>query len=139
MNSLNNRYVSYFLCFLKEKEQKRLQDEAENEEKRREKEESEMKKLLKRHQEEVEKDQRRKEKEDAEKKKQLSLQKQASLMERFLKRGKTDSSTKNDHPPSSATSDSSPTIDKEIPESVTLAMDSMLFKNDGIKADDIWK
>ncbi|KAL3523275.1 hypothetical protein ACH5RR_016109 [Cinchona calisaya] len=122
-----------------EKEQKRLQDEAEKEERRREKEESEMKKLLKRQQEEVEKDQRRREKEEAEKKNQLSLKKEASFMERFLKRGKTDSSIKNDHSPSNAISNSSPKSDKEIPESVTLAMDSVLSKDDGTKANEIWE
>ncbi|KAL3520441.1 hypothetical protein ACH5RR_018590 [Cinchona calisaya] len=121
-----------------EKELKRLQDEAEKEERRLGKEESEMKKLLKRHQEEVEKDQRRK-KEEAETKKQLSLQKQASLMERFLKRGKPNSATKNYQPPSSATSDSSPKRKKEKPESVTLAMDSVLSMNNENKAEDTWK
>lgn len=130
--------VSYFPHPPKEKELKRLKDEAEKEEKRREKEESEMKKLIKRNQEEAEKDQRRKEKEEAETKKQLALQKQASLMERFLRKGKTNPATKNDQPPSDAT-DSSPERDKEKPESVTPAMDSVLSMNSEIKAEDIWK
>ncbi|PWA99011.1 chromatin assembly factor-1 [Artemisia annua] len=74
-----------------EKEQKRLQEEAEKEEKRRE---IEMKKQLKKQQEEAEKEekeQRRREKEEAEQKKQLALQKQASVLERFLKKSKSSS------------------------------------------------
>ncbi|KAL0452245.1 UNVERIFIED_CONTAM: Chromatin assembly factor 1 subunit FAS1 [Sesamum latifolium] len=77
-----------------EKELKRLHDEAEKEERRRQKEENDMQKQLKRQQEDAEKDQRRREKEEAEMRKQLALQKQASLMERFLKRNKTDSTSK---------------------------------------------
>ncbi|KAJ6794028.1 chromatin assembly factor 1 subunit FSM [Iris pallida] len=68
-----------------EKALKRLQDEAEKEEKCREKEELELKKQLKKQQDEAEKDQKRREKEDAEMKKQLAIQKQASIMQRFLK------------------------------------------------------
>ncbi|XP_027085917.2 chromatin assembly factor 1 subunit FAS1 isoform X1 [Coffea arabica] len=119
-----------------EKELKRSQDEAKKEEKRREKKESEMKKQIKRHQEEAEKDQRRKEKEEAENKKKLSLQKQASLMERFLERGANPFS-KNDQPPRSAT-DPSPKMDKEKTDSITLAMDSVLSMDTEVKVEDIW-
>ena len=129
--------VSYCLHPPKEKELKRSQDEAKKEEKRREKKESEMKKQIKRHQEEAEKDQRRKEKEEAENKKKLSLQKQASLMERFLERGANPFS-KNDQPPRSAT-DPSPKMDKEKTDSITLAMDSVLSMDTEVKVEDIWK
>lgn len=70
--------------------------EIEREEKRREKEENEMKKQLRKQQEDAEKDQRRREKEEAELKKQLSLQKQASIMERFLKKCKPSPSCQSD-------------------------------------------
>ncbi|KAK4480205.1 hypothetical protein RD792_013267 [Penstemon davidsonii] len=79
-----------------EKELKRLHDEAEKEERRREKEKHDIQKQLKRQQEEAEKEQKRKEKEEAELKKQLDLKKQASLMERFLKRHKTTSTSQDD-------------------------------------------
>lgn len=123
---------------LQEKELKRLHDEAEKEERRREKEESDMQKQLKRQQEEAEKDQRRREKEEAELRKRLTLQKQASLMERFLKRNKTNSSPQNDSSVNKATTSSSDMLERNS-ESVTLAMDSVLAKNDGIEVEDIWK
>ncbi|XP_050940409.1 chromatin assembly factor 1 subunit FAS1 isoform X1 [Cucumis melo] len=77
----------------REQQKEKLQNEKESkvterEEKRREKEENEMKKQLRKQQEDAEKEQRRREKEEAEFKKQLSLQKQASIMERFLKKSK---------------------------------------------------
>ena len=59
------------------------QDEARNGEKS-----SEKKKQIKKQVDEAEKDQRRREKAEAELKKKRSLQKQASIMERFLKRSK---------------------------------------------------
>ncbi|KAK4745734.1 hypothetical protein SAY87_012046 [Trapa incisa] len=68
-----------------EKELKRLQEEAEKEEKRRVREESELNKQLRKQQEKVERDQCRQEKEEEEMKRKLSLQKQASIMERFLR------------------------------------------------------
>ncbi|KAJ4871522.1 Chromatin assembly factor 1 subunit FAS1 [Raphanus sativus] len=73
-----------------EKEQKLLQ-KALNEDK--EKEEAESRKRIKKQQDESEKEQKRREKEQAELKKQLEVQKQASIMERFLKRSKDTSST----------------------------------------------
>ena len=62
-----------------------MQQEAEKDVKHREKEEAELRKQLKRKQDEAEREQRRREKEEAELKKQRSVQKQASIMERFLK------------------------------------------------------
>lgn len=97
-----------------------------------------MKKLLKKQQEELEKDQRRREKEEAEMKRQLSVQKQATLMERFLKGGKTNSSIKNNQPPNK-TSDSPPQTNEELLESVTLAMDSVFSTSYRPKEEDIWK
>ncbi|KAL8051925.1 hypothetical protein ABFX02_06G179500 [Erythranthe guttata] len=120
-----------------EKELKRLHDEAEKEERRREKEENDMQKHLKRQQEEAEKDKKRKEKEEAELRKQLALQKQASLMERFLKKTKPTSSSPNDTSMKKSES-SSPNIPEGTSESVTQAMDSVLAKNDGVEAEDIW-
>ncbi|KAL0382586.1 UNVERIFIED_CONTAM: Chromatin assembly factor 1 subunit FAS1 [Sesamum calycinum] len=117
-----------------EKELKRLHEEAEKEERRRQKEENDMQKQLKRQQEDAEKDQRRREKEEAEMRKQLALQKQASLMERFLKRNKTDSTSQNDSSMSKATtSGSSANMLERTSESVTLVMDSVLAQNGGLE------
>ncbi|MCE3216832.1 hypothetical protein HAX54_008349, partial [Datura stramonium] len=122
-----------------EKELKRLQSEAEKEEKRFEKEESKLKKQMMREQEEIEKDRRRKEKEEAEVKRQLTLQKQASMMERFLKRSKTYSSSQNSLSLDEPASDFAPSKSEKMPESVTLSMDSVLTHNDDLNADDLWK
>lgn len=73
-----------------EREAKRRQIEAEREERRREKEEAELKKQLRRAKEEAEREQKCREKEEAKAKKKLSVQKQATIMERFLKSKKSD-------------------------------------------------
>lgn len=123
-----------------EKELKRLQDEAEKEEKRREKEESELRKHQRRQQEEAEKDQRRREKEEAELKKQHSLRKQASLMERFLKRSKNNSTCQNDQSSTKATlPDSSSNKNENMSESVALSMDHALSLTDNSTVEDIHK
>lgn len=123
-----------------EKELKRLQEEAEKEERRREKEESELRKQVRRQQEEAEKDQRRREKEEAEQKKQLSLKKQASLMERFLKRSKNNSTCQNDHSSTKATiSDSSLNRIEKMYESVASSMDCALSLIDDIHTEDFRK
>lgn len=123
-----------------ERELKRLQDEAEKDERRREKEESEIRKQLRKQQEEAEKDQRRREKEEAELKKQLAIQKQASIMERFVKRNKNNSTSLNDQSSTKATtSDSSTNKSEKMPESVTLSMDFVLSSKDGIDSEEIRK
>ncbi|KAL0302919.1 UNVERIFIED_CONTAM: Chromatin assembly factor 1 subunit FAS1 [Sesamum radiatum] len=121
-----------------ERELKRLHTEVEREERRRQKEEYEMQKQLKRQQEEAEKDQKRKEKEDAELKKQLALQKQASLMERFLKKDKTTSPHDNFLNKATASVSYSNMVERKS-ESVTVDMDSVLAQNVGVEAEDIWK
>ncbi|KAK4487888.1 hypothetical protein RD792_003626 [Penstemon davidsonii] len=114
--------------------------QSENELKRREKEECEIQKQLKRQQEEAEKDQRRKEKEDAELKKRLALQKQASIMERFLKRSKTSPTSQLDSSfNKAATSQPSSTVVERKPEPITQAMDSVLAQNCGIELETLWK
>lgn len=115
---------------------KRLQEEAEKEEKRCENEELELKKQLKK-QEEAKKDQRRREKEEAELKKQLLLQKQASMMERFLKRSKTTSPVLDDK--SSPGLPFSSNAREWIHESVACSMDSALSSNQEITIGQIWK
>ncbi|KAL1803170.1 hypothetical protein ACET3Z_031817 [Daucus carota] len=123
-----------------EKELKRLQDEADKEDRRREKEESELKKQLKRQQEEAERDQRRREKEEAELKKQLALQKQATLMERFLKKSKNSPpSQKAASPGDIRTADLPRNKATQVLESVTLSMDSILSQYDGAEAENLWK
>lgn len=128
------------ISFLQEKEAKRLQDEAEKKERQREKEESEMKKQLRKQQEEAEKEQRRREKEEAALRKQQALQKQASLMERFLKRSKTSSSASHNDQ-SSSTKVTSPDFSSgdRKERSISLSMDSALSQKDGIKIEDMWK
>ncbi|TYI46446.1 hypothetical protein E1A91_D13G107800v1 [Gossypium mustelinum] len=121
-----------------EKVRKRLQDEAERDEKRREREEAEMRKQLRKQQEEAERDQRRREKEDAELKKKLSIQKQASVMERFLKKCKTS--------PCQIEEITKPTIyspstekSENVPESIMLSMDRALSSKEETDADDLRK
>ncbi|TYG37052.1 hypothetical protein ES288_D13G111200v1 [Gossypium darwinii] len=121
-----------------EKVRKRLQDEAERDEKRCEREEAEMRKQLRKQQEEAERDQRRREKEDAELKKKLSIQKQASVMERFLKKCKTS--------PCQIEEITKPTIyspstekSENVPESIMLSMDRALSPKEETDADDLRK
>lgn len=117
-----------------------MREEAEKEERRREKEEIERQKQLKRQQEEAQKLQRRREKEEAESRKRLVLQKQASLMDRFLNRTRTSSSLQNDSTENEATtSRSSSNMDERNAKSVTVAMDTILAQNDDILVEDIWK
>lgn len=130
--------ISELTTPLQEKERKRLHDEAEKEERRREKEECDMQKQLRRQQEEAEKDKKRKAKEEAELKKQLALQKQASLMEQFLKRNKTTSQHGNSLNKATTSMSSTDMIERK-PETVTADMDSVLVENVGIEAEAIWK
>ncbi|KAK3199055.1 hypothetical protein Dsin_022470 [Dipteronia sinensis] len=123
----------------KEKEQKRLQEEAEKDEKRRDKEESEMRKQLRKQQDDAEKEQRRRQKEEAELKKQLALQKQASIMQRFLKKSKT-TSFQNDQSSSRVTTSDSlnKKSGKEL-QAVTQSMDCALSSFDELGIDDLRK
>ncbi|KAL3650093.1 hypothetical protein CASFOL_006496 [Castilleja foliolosa] len=121
-----------------EKELKRLHDEAEKEERRRDKEDNEMQKQLKRHQEEAEKEQKRKEKEEAESRKRLALKKQASLMERFLKRSKACPLSQNNSPINKCATSTPSVLPEKMPESVTQAMDSVFAQNGEVEAQDIW-
>ncbi|CAI0401915.1 unnamed protein product, partial [Linum tenue] len=112
-----------------EKEQKRVQEEAEKVEKRRGKEESE-----------AEREKRRRLKEEAQLKQQISVQKQASIMERFLKRNKTGSES-HDHQFSTGVSSTelSTKNHERMPIAVTQEMDSAFSSNDGVEIDDIRK
>lgn len=121
-----------------ERELKRLQEEAERDERRREKEEAEIRKQIRKQQEEADKEQRRREKEEAEMKKKLALQKQASMMERFLKRSKILTSCQNDESsPRAITSVLLSKNSEQLPEAVTKLVDSTLSSNDEINIDDI--
>ncbi|XP_011077120.1 chromatin assembly factor 1 subunit FAS1 isoform X3 [Sesamum indicum] len=122
-----------------ERELKRLHSEVEREERRREKEEYEMQKQLKRQQEEAEKDLKRKEKEEAELKEQLALQKQASLMERFLKKNKTTTFPHDNFLNKAPAFVSYSNMVERKSESVTIEMDTVLAQNVGVEAEDIWK
>ncbi|KAI3757066.1 hypothetical protein L6452_04599 [Arctium lappa] len=120
-----------------EKELRRLQDEAEKDEKRRE---NEMRKQLKKQQEEADKEQRRREKEEAEQKRQLALQKQASILERFLKKSKSGSPLQGDQSLVKASStDISPKQTVLVPESVIQSMDDALSLNDEFDEKELWK
>ncbi|GAB2277152.1 hypothetical protein Dimus_011859 [Dionaea muscipula] len=121
-----------------EKELKRLQEEAEKDEKWRVKEESEIKRQLKRKQEEAERDQRRREKEEAELKKCRSIQKQASMMEQFVKRKRSSSTPEMDQSPDDVKLSLLSTDNGDIrPDSVTFLMDSGLSQKDGIGMEEI--
>ncbi|XP_048436592.1 chromatin assembly factor 1 subunit FAS1-like isoform X3 [Pyrus x bretschneideri] len=121
-----------------EKELKRLQGESEKDEKRREKEESEMRKLQRKQQEDAEREQRHREKEEAELKKKLSIKKQASIMERFVKRSKTSSVCQNDQfPTKTIVSESLSKNSENMPDVVTQSMDSTLSSNVEINAEDV--
>lgn len=114
-----------------------MQEEAEKEEKRRVREESELCKQLRKQQEEAERDQRRREKQEAELKRQLDVQKQASVMERFLSKMKKTASSKNEK-----SSTNLPGISNKsgmMLEAATYSMDSILSSNHEINATDIFK
>lgn len=86
------------------------------------------------------KDHRRQEKEEAELKKKRSLQKQVSIMERFLKRSKTSPSSQNDQ--FSATAIISESLSREsesVSSSVALSMDCSLTSTSDISIEDIRK
>lgn len=98
-----------------------------------------MRKQLRKQQEEAEKDQRRREREEAEQKKQLSIQKQASIMERFLKRTKTSQYQKDQSSIKATTSDIPSKKSENMPETVTKSMDSILSSSIDINVEDIRK
>ncbi|XP_022632345.1 chromatin assembly factor 1 subunit FAS1 isoform X2 [Vigna radiata var. radiata] len=90
--------------------------------------------------EETKRDQRRREKAEAELKKKRSLEKQASLMERFLKKCKTNSSPENDKVSTkSAASDLSSSKNEGLFESATLSMDCTLASSNDVTLEDIRK
>lgn len=114
-----------------------MQDEAEKEEKRRE---NEMKRQLKKQQEEAEKEVRRREKEEAEQKKQLALQKQASILERFLKKSKSSSPLQVDQSTIKSTiADISPGQRVHVPESVLQSMDNALSLKYEFDVKELWR
>ncbi|KAG8496914.1 hypothetical protein CXB51_008096 [Gossypium anomalum] len=117
-----------------EKERKRLLEEAEKFHRRREREEAEMRKQLRKQQEEAERDHLRREKEEAELKKKLSIQKQASVMERFLKKCKTSPTQMEELTKRFTLCASTQKIEK-LPEPITLSMDNALSSNEEINAD----
>lgn len=97
-----------------------------------------MNKHLRKQQEEAEKDQRRREKEEAELKRQQAVQKQASIMERFLNKRKKATFPKNEK----SSSNSPSTADKKTEmmlDAATCSMDSILSSNLEINAADILK
>lgn len=90
--------------------------------------------------EEAEKDQRRREKEEAELKKKRSLQKQVSIMERFLKRSKPNPSVQSDKVSTEPTaSDLLSSKNENVSMSATLSMDSVLASSSDIKPEDLRK
>ncbi|KAK7340397.1 hypothetical protein VNO77_21099 [Canavalia gladiata] len=120
---------------LNESDIKLSQDEVRNDEKCNEK-----RKQQKKHVEETEKDQRRREKEEAALKNKRCLQKQASLMERFLKRSKTNPSSQDDKVSTKSTAfDSSSSKSESMSESATLSMDCTLASSRDVTLEDIRK
>lgn len=112
------------------------QGEARNDEKCFEKRKQQKKQV-----EEAEKDQRRREKEEAELKKKRCLQKQVSIMERFLKRSKPNPpSIQNDKVPTESTaSDSSSSKIESVSKSATLSMDNTLTSSSDVALVDLRK
>lgn len=129
------------MCCCQEKEQK-LQQKAMIDENNKEKEESESRKRAKKQQDESEKEQKRREKEQVELKKKLEVQKQASIMERFLKINK-DSLTTQPQPqpkvPSVDVADQAPSCTKHESESGTVveAIDNAFSKTSEATVDDL--
>ncbi|XP_031477923.1 chromatin assembly factor 1 subunit FAS1 [Nymphaea colorata] len=120
-----------------EKELKRQLDVTAKEEKQREKEEAEMRKQLKKHQEEVEKDQRRRVKQETELKKQLAIKKQASIMERFLKRNANSTS---DDQSSKGVPEPVPTVHNEgVLNEVVSSMDQTLSQQVNLSSSELLK
>ncbi|XP_027353109.1 chromatin assembly factor 1 subunit FAS1 isoform X2 [Abrus precatorius] len=120
---------------LSESDLKLSQDEARNGEKFFEKRKQQKKQV-----EGAEKDQRRREKEEAELKKKRCLQKQASIMERFLKRSKIDPSSQSDKVPNkSMASDTSSSKSESVSESATISMDCTLASSSAVTLEDIRK
>ncbi|KAK7394636.1 hypothetical protein VNO78_15169 [Psophocarpus tetragonolobus] len=120
---------------LNESNLKLSQEEARNDEKSCEK-----KKQHKKQVDEAEKDQRRREKAEAELKKKRSLQKQASIMERFLKRSKINPPSQNDKVSIKSTaSDLSSSKSESLFESATVSMDCTLASSSNVTLDDIRK
>ncbi|KAL2330147.1 hypothetical protein Fmac_017728 [Flemingia macrophylla] len=120
---------------LNESDSKMSQDEARNNEKCCEK-----KKQQKKQVEDSEKDQRRREKAEAELKKKRSLQKQVSIMERFLKRSKINPPCQNDQVSTKTTaSDSSGIKSESLFESATISMDCTLASSSGVTLEDLRK
>lgn len=108
------------------------------EKRRREKEEIEMKKQLKKQEEDAEKDQRRRQREEAESKKRLSVLKQASIMERFLKKTKPSPSCQNDCPTTELTTSVPLSKQSEnMLEACTQFMDCTLSSSNAINSVDI--
>ncbi|XP_058756126.1 chromatin assembly factor 1 subunit FAS1-like [Vicia villosa] len=98
----------------------------------------EQKKQQKRLVEEAEKEQRRREKEEAELKKKRNLQKQVSIMERFLKRSKPNPSVQNDKVSVEPTaSDFISSKDENLSKSATLLMDDVLASSSDISPEDL--
>ncbi|KAJ7978298.1 Chromatin assembly factor 1 subunit FAS1 [Quillaja saponaria] len=116
-----------------EKHLKLLKGVVEKDEMCSEKEVSEMRKQQRKQQEEAEKNQRRCEKEAAELKRKLSLQKQVSMMERFIKKSKASPSCEHDRlSTKAASSDSSNKKSEHVPKAVTLSMDCALASSNEI-------
>ncbi|XP_025696408.1 chromatin assembly factor 1 subunit FAS1 isoform X1 [Arachis hypogaea] len=119
-----------------ELDSKLLQGEAQNDEKSGEKRKQQ------KQADEAVKSQRRREKEEAELKKKRSIQKQASLMERFLKRTKTDSNPafqNDDVPPKEIAPDLSSNKSESVTDSATLSMDSTFASSSEIVLENIRK
>ncbi|RDX91984.1 Chromatin assembly factor 1 subunit FAS1, partial [Mucuna pruriens] len=121
-------------ALLNESNLKLSQGEAKNDEKC-----CERKKPQKKQVEETEKDQRRREKAEMELKKKRSLQKQASIMERFLKRSKITPSSQNDTVSTKSTASESSSKTESLFESATSSMDCTLASSSDVTLEDIRK
>ncbi|KAG6516883.1 hypothetical protein ZIOFF_020256 [Zingiber officinale] len=126
-----------FLPELQEKELKRMQEEAERERKRHEKEQIELKKQIKKQQEEAAREQRRREKEEAELKKQRAVQKQASMMELFLKSKSSHNSDIPDGKSPMIKPSTEIASNEEMLNAVTSSMDVALHQQHNMTIEDL--
>lgn len=146
---IHNHYDSWqiidYLCsvanfgLFQEKELKKLKEEAEKEERRREKEEVEHKKLLKSQKDEAEREQKRHEKEEVEQKKKASMQRQALMMENLFKIKKTNTPSSNQENKISADMSSVSSEKNEVISTVISSMDLALSMQESYLLQDIHK
>uniref|UniRef100_A0A1D1XWI5 Chromatin assembly factor 1 subunit A n=1 Tax=Anthurium amnicola TaxID=1678845 RepID=A0A1D1XWI5_9ARAE len=122
-----------------EKNKRNIEMEMKKHDRELQKEKSQSKKELKLRQIEAEKEERRREKEQAEAKEKLSIQKQASLMERFLKSKKSNNIGTVDKLSEQPLVSDVSKKNFDIMGPTIASMDSAIFQQDSMNTEDLWK